>query len=366
MAAEAPMHEGLSVSRGRHPGGGEECRARASSARYCADVVFEAAPVRASGLLPTGDGHEVYWEESGNPAGIPGLYLHGGPGGTLRTGSYRTKFDPTRFRIIGLDQRGCGRSRPLVTAPGYDLEQNTTTHLVRDLELLREHVGVDRWLLNGVSWGSTLALAYAQAHPERVAGIVLMAVTTTSRSEVDWITETVGAIFPEAWDRFATHAEEAGIGYVRGHGRLVEAYAQLLRSPSLEVRDAASRAWAEWEDYHISIGAGGFHRDPRWGDPEFRWCFVTLATHYWSHDGFLDPPILDRMECLSEIPGTLIHGRRDISGPVVVPWKLHRAWPRSELVIDEGEGHGGTSMVEAWASANIRHADALESGRPLL
>jgi proline iminopeptidase len=328
-------------------------------------MVFEAGPVRASGLLPTGDGHQIYWEESGHPTGIPAVYLHGGPGGTLRTGSYRTKLDPARFRVIALDQRGCGRSRPHVTAAGYDLGRNTTSDLVADLELLREHLGVDRWLVNGVSWGSTLALAYAQAHPERVAGLVLMAVTTTSRAEVDWITETVGAVFPEAWDRFAGHAEEAGIGYRRGHGRLVEAYARLLRDPDAEVRDAASRAWAEWEDHHVSIGTGGYQRDPRWDDAEFRHCFVTLATHYWAHDGFLDPPVLDRMSLLEEIPGTLIHGRRDISGPVVVAWRLHRAWLLSELLVDEGEGHGGTSMVEAWCTANSRHADALESGRPL-
>jgi len=329
-------------------------------------VVFEATPVRASGLLTTDDGHDVYWEESGNAVGIPAVYLHGGPGGTLRAGSYRTKLDPTRFRVIALDQRGCGRSLPHVTAPGYDFELNTTTHLVRDLELLRVHLGVDRWLVNGVSWGSTLALAYAQAHPERVLGIVLTAVTTTSRSEVDWITETVGDVFPEAWDRFASHAEQARIGYVRGQSRLVEAYARLLRSPDPEVRDAASRAWADWEDHHISIGLGGFQRDPRWDDAEFRRCFVALATHYWAHDGFLDPPILDRTDRLSEIPGTLIHGRRDISGPVVVAWRLHRAWPRSELIVIEGDGHGGTTMVEAWCAANSRHADSLEAGRPLL
>jgi proline iminopeptidase len=324
-------------------------------------MVFQAAPVRASGLLSTGDGHEIYWEESGDPAGLPAVYLHGGPGGTIGAGSYRTKLDPARFRVIALDQRGCGRSRPHVTAPGYDLGQNTTRHLVSDLEILREHLGVDRWLLNGVSWGSTLALAYAQAHPDRVSGIVLMAVTTTSRAEVDWITETVGAVFPEAWDRFAGHAEAAGIGYRRGSGRLVEAYAELLRSPDPAVRDAATRAWAEWEDHHISIGTGGYHRDARWDDAEFRHCFVTLATHYWAHDGFLDPPILDRTDLLKDISAALIHGRRDISGPVVVAWRLHRALPGSELVIDEGEGHGGSSMVDAWCTANSRHADALES-----
>jgi proline iminopeptidase len=187
--------------------------------------VFEKAELRASGLLGVGGGHEIYWEESGRADGIPAIYLHGGPGGTLGTGNYRTKFDPSLFRIVALDQRGCGLSTPHVTAQGYDLGANTTARLVGDIEQLREHLGVDRWLVNGVSWGSTLALAYAQAHPERVLGVVLMAVTTTDRFQVDWITETVGAIFPEAWDRLAGYAEAAGVGYCRGRGRLVEAYA---------------------------------------------------------------------------------------------------------------------------------------------
>ena len=277
-----------------------------------------------------------------------------------------SKLDPDRFRVVAVDQRGCGRSRPLVTAPGYDLSQNTTAHLVADLELLRHRLGIDRWFLNGVSWGSTLALAYAVEHPERVLGMVLMAVTTTSRAEVDWVTETVGAVFPEAWDRLAGHAEHAGVGYRRGQSRLVEAYATLMSSPDAEVRDAASLAWADWEDHHISIGTGGFQHNPRWDDPEFRHAFVTLTTHYWSHDGFLDPPILDRVARLADVPGTFVHGRRDVSGPLVTPWTLHRAWPRTELLVDEGEGHGGVSMVAAWCDANSRHADALEAGRPLL
>lgn len=318
--------------------------------------------MRASGLLDVGDGHEVYWEESGRADGIPAVYLHGGPGGTLGTGSYRRKLDPSRFRIVGLDQRGCGLSRPHVTAPGYDLQTNTTPHLVADIERLRAHLGVDRWLVNGVSWGSTLALAYAQAHPERVLGVVLMAVTTTDRFQVDWITETVAAVFPEAWDRLASHAEAAGIGYQRGHGRMVEAYAELTSHPDLSVRDAASRAWVEWEDHHISIGSEGVVRHPRWEDDDYRQVFAMLVTHYWAHDAFLTPPILGQMERLAGIPATLIHGRRDVSGPAIVAWNLHRAWPGSELIINETEGHGGRSMVEAWCDANSRSADRIESG----
>ena len=134
----------------------------------------------------------------GRPTGIPAVYLHGGPGGTLDRGAYRRKFDPNRFRVVGFDQRGCGRSTPAATAAQYDLDHNTTQQLINDMEALRRHLGVDRWVVNGASWGSTLALAYAQAHADRVLGIVLMAVTTTSRAEIDWITETVGAVYPEA------------------------------------------------------------------------------------------------------------------------------------------------------------------------
>ncbi|MEQ7127665.1 alpha/beta fold hydrolase [Actinopolymorpha sp. B11F2] len=323
--------------------------------------MFEKAEVRAFGLLAVGGGHEVYWEESGDPGGIPAVYLHGGPGGTLGQGGYRNRFDPSRFRVIGLDQRGCGRSTPHVTVPGYDLTQHTTAHLIDDLERLREHLQIDRWLVNGVSWGSTLALAYAQAYPERVLGIVAMAVTTTDRFQVNWITEAVGAIFPEAWDRLASHAERAGIGYRRDHGRLIEAYAQLMRHPVSATRDAASLAWTDWEDHHISIGTDGVHRNPRWDDDEFRHVFATLVTHYWANDGFLAPSILEQMDRLAGVPGTLIHGRRDVSGPAVIPWRLHQAWPGSELIIDEGEGHGGNAMVEAWCTANTRHADRISS-----
>lgn len=323
--------------------------------------MFDDTEVVASGLLAVGDGHQIYWEESGNPAGIPAVYLHGGPGGTLGTRGYRSRFDPLRFRVIGFDQRGCGQSMPHVTAPGYDLSQNTTPHLIGDLERLREHLAIERWLVNGVSWGSTLALAYAQAHPERVLGIVAMAVCTTDRFQVDWITDTVGAVFPEAWDRLARHAELAGIGFRRGHGRLIEAYARLMRHRDPAVRDAAARAWVEWEDHHVSIGAGGVHRNPRWDDAGYRLVFATLVTHYWAHDAFLDPPVLAQMDRLAGVPATLIHGRRDISGPAVIPWRLHQAWPGSELIIDEGEGHGGSAMVEAWTAANTRHADRLSS-----
>lgn len=309
---------------------------------------------RHHGLLDVADGQQIYWEQWGADDGVPALYLHGGPGGGLGASGYRRRFDLEHVQVFGLDQRGCGRSRPHASEPTYDLAQNTTPHLIRDIEALRKSRGIDAWIVNGVSWGSTLALAYAQAHPGRVLGIVLFAVTTTSRREVDWISEHIGAVFPEAWDRFAAHVEDAGIGYRRGEGRLVEAYAQLLDSTDARVRDGASHAWAEWEDTHVSLGTpGGFSRDPRWDDDAYRLAFARLTSHYWAHDGFVEP-ILDHMDRLAGIPAVLIHGRRDISGPAVTAWELHRRWPGSELIIDDSDGHGGAAMVDHWDAANAR------------
>lgn len=321
--------------------------------------MYENISPIASGLLSMSDDQGVYWEESGTRQGIPLLYLHGGPGAGLGNRGYVTKADPSRFRIIGLDQRGCGQSVPLAIDAQHDLEANTTSRLIADLEELRTHLGIERWVVNGVSWGTTLAIAYAQAHPERVDGVVAMAVTTTSRSEVEWITETVGAIYPEEWERFVAHAEQSGLGYRRGESRLVEVYRQLMRDPDADVREAASFAWSWWEDAHIAIGAGGFRRDPRWEDRRFRHNFVTLTTHYWANDGFCDPPVLERMERLAGIPAVLIHGRLDVSGPLRTAWVAHRRWPESRLVVDEGEGHGGQTMVDSWRQANDEMASRL-------
>ncbi|OZD60946.1 alpha/beta fold hydrolase [Rhodococcus sp. 06-1460-1B] len=304
------------------------------------------------GVLDVGDGQSVYWEQWGPSDGVPAVYLHGGPGGTLNSSQFRRHFDLSRVRAIGFEQRGCGRSTPHASDPSTSLATNTTAHLIADIEALRVHLGAEAWIVNGASWGSTLALAYALAHPTRVLGMVLVAVTTTGRAEVDWITEGVGAVFPEAWDRFATFAEQAGVGYRRGEGRIVDAYNRLFNSNDLTLRDSASREWALWEDIHISIGTDGVRRNPRWDDDRFRLAFVRLAAHYWSHDGFCDPPLLDRADGLRDVPGVLIHGRKDVSGPAVTPWHLHRRWPGSTLVIDEGDGHGGLSMAARWDAAN--------------
>jgi proline iminopeptidase len=300
-------------------------------------------PTFATGILEVSDGNEIYWEASGNPDGKPVLYLHGGPGGGLKTG-YRRYGDPDAHMVIGTEQRGCGRSRPLVIDALDSLATNTTPALISDIEALRDRLGVESWLVVGVSWGTTLGLAYAQRHPERVNALVLMAVATTTPAEVTWITETIGRVFPEAWQAFHDAGEP------RAGERLVDAYARLLTDPDEVVRAEAARNWMAWEDVHISLAPG---YQPRFGHDEV-WdrCFATLVTHYWSNAGFLgEDEILANMHRIGHIPGVLIHGRHDISGPADIPWTLHRAWPASELVIVESEGHGGPEMAAATTSA---------------
>jgi len=302
-------------------------------------------------MLDIGGGNAMYWETSGNPAGEPAIWLHGGPGSGLGRGGYRKLFDPDRYLIVGIDQRGCGRSRPLAIDARDSLGTNTTAALIDDIELLRGELGVERWLVSGGSWGSTLALAYALEHPDRVTALAIAAVTTTSRSEVDWITDGVGRIFPEAWADFEA-ASHRGAGE-----RVVDAYARRLRGDDADDRTAAADAWDRWESTHVSL-------DPMWTpgplheDSAQRELFALLVTHYWANDGFLVGPraIIERVHEIAHIPAILVHGRHDISGPAVTPWRLHRSWPASELVIIETEGHGGPESSErlsTWLSARL-------------
>ncbi|MCM0622528.1 alpha/beta fold hydrolase [Nocardioides bruguierae] len=324
-------------------------------------LVENDIPVLASGLLRVDGPHSIYWEESGNHSGIPCLFLHGGPGGTLARGGYRRRFDLRKARVVGIDQRGCGRSIPNVMTAGYNLAENTTTELIRDIEAVREHLGIDRWLINGVSWGSTLAMAYAIKHPERVSGIVLFAVTVTDRCQVDWITDRVQMVYPEAWNRLVSFAERELRGFDRRDARVVDAYAELMRSDDMDLLARASMEWCIWEDQHISVGTGDLSLDPKWLDSAFRMAFARLVTHYWSHDAFLPESILDQTASISHIPLTMIHGRRDVSGPARFPWELHQRHENSELIMVEDEGHGGAKMVKEWTAANDRHLSRIAS-----
>jgi proline iminopeptidase len=298
-----------------------------------------------SGFLDVGDGHSLYWETVGNPAGTPVVWLHGGPGSGSAPGSRRL-FDPAAYRAVLFDQRGCGRSRPLADSATADLSANTTRHLIADIELLRSRLGVERWVVSGGSWGVTLALAYAQRHPERVAAMVLAAVTSGTRRETEWITRDMRRVFPREWDEYAAAVPES-----ERDGDLSAAYARLLADPDPAVTDRAAQAWCTWEDVHVSL-APGMTPNPRYTDPTFRQVFARLVTHYWSNGCFLDDaPILPAVGRLAGIPAVLIHGRYDVSGPLDTAWDLHKAWPGSRLVVCDDAGHSGGTMTAAMIEA---------------
>ncbi len=304
------------------------------------------------GLLDVGDGNLVYWETSGNPDGKPALVVHGGPGSGSRPGPRRS-FDPARYRIIQFDQRGCGRSRPHAADPATDLSLNTTRHLIDDMERLRAHLGVERWLIFGGSWGSTLSLAYAEQHPDRVSELILIGVTTGRHSEIDWLYRGVGAFFPEAWERFrdAVPADRRG-------DDLPSVYAELMNDPDPEVRARAAQDWCAWEDAVLSTESYGSPTaySDRVG-PE-RLAFVRICTHYFAHRVFLpDHVLFEHADALAQIPGVLLHGRTDMSGPAVNAWQLSRLWPAAELTVFGGAGHkGDAAMADALLAATDRFA----------
>jgi proline iminopeptidase len=312
--------------------------------------LYEEIEPYEQGTLDVGDGNLVYWEACGNPDGKPAVVVHGGPGSGCTPG-WRRFFDPDAYRVVLFDQRGCGRSTPHASDPSTDLATNTTPHLIADLERLRDRLGIGRWLVFGGSWGSTLGLAYAQRHPERVTEIVLVAITSGRRKEIDWITQDVGRIFPAEWARFRDGAPEP-----ERDGRLVEAYARLLNHPDPAVRDRAARDWCDWEDAHVSLAPGHRHGS-RYDDPVFRMCFARLVTHYWSNDCFLeDGIVLREAGRLAGIPGVLVHGRYDVSGPLDTAWELARAWPDSELIVVDDAGHSGAGMTGPLVAATDRFA----------
>jgi len=303
-----------------------------------------------SGMLDVGDVQLVYWETSGNPSGKPAIALHGGPGVGSSSGRRRS-FDPARYRLVQFDQRGCGRSTPSVADPSVGLEHNTTHHLIADIERLREHLGIERWLVWGASWGTTLALAYAQRFPERVSELVLVSTTLSRRSDVRWLYHEAGRFFPEQWERFRSGVPEA-----ERHD-LVAAYDRLLNAnPDPVVRAEAAAKWCAWEDAVLSLEEG-WKPSPRFEYPVFRMTFARLCAHYFSHAAWLgDDELLRNMGRLAGIPGVLIHGRFDIQGPLDMPYLVAKAWPDAELQV-VGEGHSsGDQMMARIAAALDRFA----------
>jgi proline iminopeptidase len=292
------------------------------------------------GMLDVGDGNLVYWETRGNPDGKPAAIVHGGPGSGLE-GSKGRSFDPDGYRIVIFDQRGCGRSRPHASDPATDMSVNTTEHLLADMERLREHLGIDRWLLFGGSWGSTLILAYAERHPERVSEIVIPSVTTSRRSEIDWLYRGVGRFFPEEWQRFRDGVPEA-----ERDGDLLAAYARLVESPDAGVRAKATADWLAWEDAVISQEPHGTPNAYSDRPPAAQLALVRICAHYFSQGAWLEEGVLLReADRLAGIPGVLIHGRLDMGSPLVTAWELARAWPDAQLVVIDDSGHTGSEAM---------------------
>jgi proline iminopeptidase len=304
------------------------------------------------GMLAVGDGHHLYWEQCGNPKGKAAVILHGGPGSGCSP-RMRRYFNPAVYRIVLFDQRNCGRSTPPASDITTDLSTNTTTALIADIERLRQHLGIERWLVFGGSWGCTLALAYAQRYLQRVSEMVLMGITTTRRSEIDWLYHGVSPLFPEQYARF-----RAGVPEAERAGDLVAAYYRLLQNPDPAVHRQAAHDWCTWEASLVSTDPD-YVPAPYWSDPDFQLTFARIVTHYFHHNAWLEDGILLRnAAALAGIPGILIHGRLDLDAPLVTAWELAQAWPESELILVRGAGHASSDpgMSEALIAATDRFA----------
>lgn len=300
-----------------------------------------------TGMLDVGDENDVYWEVCGTPDGKPALVVHGGPGSGC-TPRHRQYFDPDRYRVVLFDQRGCGRSTPPASDPETDLSRNTTDSLMADMERLREHLDIDRWLLFGGSWGATLSLAYAEQYPKRVSEIVLSGVTTTRPSEIDWLYDGLFRFFPEAWEQF-----RAGAG-VEADGDILAEYTRLMADSDPEVRKRAADAWCAWEDTVLSEESIGTTNIYSGREPDAKHSFVRIAAHYFSHEAWLEDSILLRnADRLAGIPGVLIHGRLDLAAPLGTAWELNREWPEAELVVVDDAGHTGSDTMTEYTRGSL-------------
>jgi proline iminopeptidase len=282
----------------------------------------------ASGMLAVGAGHSVYWEICGNPEGKPAVFLHGGPGGGCNA-KHRRLFDPALYRVLLFDQRGCGRS-----IPHAELEANTTWDLVGDIEQLRELMGAEQWLVFGGSWGSTLALAYAETHPERVSELVLRGIFTLRGFELEWYYQHgASLIFPDKWERFIAPIPESE------RGDLITAYRGRLTHRDPAVQLEAARAWSLWEGETITLLPDAEVSDS-FAKDDFAIAFARIENHYFVHRGWLDDgQLLRNAGKLRGIPGVIVHGRYDMACPASTAWDLHRAWPEAEFHLVEGAGH---------------------------
>ncbi len=284
---------------------------------------------RETGHLDVGDGHSLYWELSGDPNGKPVVFLHGGPGGGSSP-EHRRQFDPALYNILVFDQRGCGKSTPYAS-----LEANTTWDLVEDIEKLRAMVGVDKWMVFGGSWGSTLSLAYAETYPERVTELVLRGVFLFDQHEVDWLYKEGGAssLYPEGWHEFISLIPEGE------RGDLLEAYRKRLTSNDADEQLRAAKSWSKWEGQTVTLLPSEETLD-HFTSPEIAVAIARIENHYMASGGWLEEgQLLQGAEKLRGIPGVIVQGRHDCCTPPVAAWKLKQAWPEVELNIVPDGGH---------------------------
>lgn len=293
--------------------------------------MYPAIEPYETGTLDVGDGHVLYWERVGTPGGKPAVFLHGGPGGGCNAGQRRL-FNPDAYDVVLFDQRGCGRS-----TPHADLENNTTWHLVADIERLRERFGLERWLVCGGSWGSTLAMAYAETHPERVTELVLRGIYTVTQAELDWYYQFgASELFPEKFAAYQAPIPEAE------RGNMMQAYRKRLTGSDPEERQRCAVAWSRWEAETITLlpcaeTASTFTED------RFALAFARIENHYFTHLAWLEPGQLIRdAHRLKEIPGLIVHGRYDMPCPARNAFALHAAWPKAEFRLIEDAGHAYT------------------------
>ena len=290
--------------------------------------LYPAIEPYASGMLDVGDGHSIYYERVGTPGAKPAVFLHGGPGAGCSE-DHRRLFDPARYDVLLFDQRGCGGSRPHAA-----LDANTTWHLVEDIEGLRRLIGVERWLVFGGSWGSTLGLGYAETHPERVSELILRGVFTATRAEIQWYYQWgVSQMFPDKWEAFVAPVPETE------RGAMVAAYHRLLTGNDPAMQIAAAKAWSLWEGETITLLPSPTLSNQH-GEDHFALAFARIENHYFHHDCWLEPnQLLRDAGRLADIPGVIVQGRYDMPCPVHHAWMLHKAWPAADFHLIEGAGH---------------------------
>lgn len=312
-------------------------------------VLYPEIEPTASGWMTTDSVHEVYWEECGNPHGLPVIVLHGGPGGAVNP-SMRRYFDPAKYRIVMFDQRGCGKSRP-----NASLEDNTTWDLIADIERLRVQLGIEKWVVFGGSWGSTLSLAYAISHPERTQALVLRGIFLLTKKELQWFYQDgASMIFPDAWERFLAPIPE------NERHDLMRAYYKRLMGDDQKARTEAAIAWSSWEGETVSV-EGPASRPDKFAEPEFAVAFARIENWYFTNGGFFDSEhwIIENVDRIRHIPTWIAQGRFDVVTPISGAWSLHRAWPEAKLDIVADAGHASTepgiidSLIRAtdWAAS---------------